>query len=508
MHAPSTGLEAEHEAPRCTSLGRTLVDDKEFAQRRAAGRHAYSKSKGMGALRRICAEILPPETARPTKDLRAAGLKGVVEHRLADTLKRHVGARWGLTKSRRAGHEAYTTESQTLDIAAARDSVDTAGVDYTSSKNSASRSTLVDSTHSGGTENGLDSVLSLGQHTVSVPSRDRSWAQSDSCTLPIRDRSWARLDISAVPSRERLDSAVHVGDCGAGLRHGTGRVAPHVISGPVAGGEHELDRTAGRRFALRRNAHFSDVLEAVNCQTARVAYRRIVQRGKRWCSSFHGVSAAAPAPSHRLACVTLDHVGLGLLSLGGATSSFHVDRCDAGRPQSIRSGASFAPPSLGGASPCVQRVGAWQVPGAWKANPLWEISSPQPGVFPLHCRDARGALDPVPLTPMVCDRHQFCYRFYLAGTKMRWQARRQGRTTTELQCFVRSSVVALVLFAGHAAGIRSANQSSDYPPSISHASVVILPAAFAKLPAIDSAIVESFVLFTGIEVFQCFLYTL
>ncbi|KAJ2247557.1 hypothetical protein GGH97_002072 [Coemansia sp. RSA 475] len=50
---------------------------------------------------------------------------------------------------------------------------------------------------------------------------------------------------------------------------------------------------------------------------------------------------------------------------------------------------------------------------------------------------------------MVPNRHQFCYRFYLSGAKMQWQARKCGRNVIELQCFVRSSVIALLLFGGY-----------------------------------------------------------
>ncbi|KAJ2766647.1 hypothetical protein IWQ56_003639, partial [Coemansia nantahalensis] len=46
------------------------------------------------------------------------------------------------------------------------------------------------------------------------------------------------------------------------------------------------------------------------------------------------------------------------------------------------------------------------------------------------------------------------------------------------------------------------------PPRINMASVVILPEAFIKLATVDSAIAESFVLFTGIVVYERFLCTL
>ncbi|KAJ2410235.1 hypothetical protein J3F80_000741 [Coemansia sp. RSA 2526] len=176
---------------------------------------------------------------------------------------------------------------------------------------------------------------------------------------------------------------------------------------------------------------------------------------------------------------------------------------------------SYAPPSFAtsDSDQLRQQSQLLQQPRVFKLNQLWQISTPQPGVLSLHCRDTRGVLDPVPLTPMVPDRHQFCYRFYLSGAKMQWQARKCGRNVIELQCFVRSSVVALLLFGGYSPEDaprpedkrrwRSENYvlartESDVLPSI-----VILPAAFRKLVSMDATIVESFVLFTGIEVFEC-----
>ncbi|KAJ2679571.1 hypothetical protein GGH99_005527 [Coemansia sp. RSA 1285] len=174
----------------------------------------------------------------------------------------------------------------------------------------------------------------------------------------------------------------------------------------------------------------------------------------------------------------------------------------------------------------------WQVrhPQAFDAHELWEISSPCPSTFPLHCRDTRGTIDPVRLTPMVLDRHQFCYRFHLAGKKMRWLFKNQARCVDGLQCYVRSTVVAQLLFGGHSAkdsaldldcriGLSESNQQvvdnkseraqPHLPPrSIDshHPQIIIFPAAYTKLAPIDCAVVESFVLFTGIAVFECFLH--
>ncbi|PIA14768.1 hypothetical protein COEREDRAFT_88447 [Coemansia reversa NRRL 1564] len=461
----STDLAIRHEASRCPLLGPALANNKKPFQHCGTSGQIQGKSKGIGALRRICAEILPPETVRPVNDSHTAGLKGVVKHRLADTLKRQVYALWGLAKSRQAGHEVYSAESQVSHLATECKSFDTAAMGHSSVKNTTSRNTL------------MDNIVSLEQHTPLTLSRDRSWA---------------RLDSNSEPSRSGLDSVAQARDWCVRM------LAPHVISKSVVSGDH----TTERQFVLRHHEHFRSVVEVLNCQTARVEYRRIVQHGKRWCTSFHGVSATAQAPSCRLAYATLNHAKTDINPLSTTTLSLHVEHRDISKRHTIHSGTLFALPSVGAVPLRAEQVDTWRIPDAWQKNTLWEISSPQPDVFPLHCRDVRGALNTVPLTPMVRDRYQFCYRFCLSGIKMRWQACYKDRTAIELQCFVRSSVVALLLFAGHS------NQPSDYQSSSRYASVVILPAAFTKLSGIDSGIVESFVLFTGIEVFQCFLYML
>ncbi|KAJ2543220.1 hypothetical protein EV175_005993 [Coemansia sp. RSA 1933] len=149
-------------------------------------------------------------------------------------------------------------------------------------------------------------------------------------------------------------------------------------------------------------------------------------------------------------------------------------------------------------------------PRAFDLHELWEVTSPRPNSFPLHCRDARGVISPVPLTPMVLDRHQFCYRFHLAGNKMRWLAKRQGRYIKGLQCYVRGTAVAFLLFGECSAdgsnGLGGGSWSQDEKQYAHLPQIVVLPEALHKLDPIDPAIVESFVLFTGIEVFECFMY--
>ncbi|KAJ2611102.1 hypothetical protein H4S08_003318 [Coemansia sp. RSA 1365] len=469
MPALSTDLAIKHEAPGCPLLGAALANNKKPFQHCCTGRQTQGKSKGVGALRRICVEMLPLKTDKPEKDPRTTGLEGVFKHKLADTLKRQVCALWGLARGRQVEHEVYCAESQATHLATECNSFDAPAMGYGSLKNSTNRNILA------------DNVVSLGQHTSLTSSRDQSWT---------------RLDNNSKPSCNKLDS----GTQGRGWCVET--LAPHVVSGSMASRAYNEDHITERRFVLQHHGQFSGVVEAVNCQTACVEYRRIVQHGKRWCTSFHGVPATAPASSCRLACTTLDHVKIDTTPLSSTTLSLHVERRNIGRPRTVHSGASFALPSVGAAPAHLEQISGRQMLKAWQKNSLWEISSPHPDVFPLHCRDVRGALNTVPLTPMVRDRYQFCYRFCLSGIKMRWQACHKDRAAIELQCFVRNSVVALLVFVGNS------NQPSNYQFSSKYARVVILSDAFIKLSGIDSGIVESFILFTGIEVFQCFLCTL
>ncbi|KAJ2000255.1 hypothetical protein H4R26_004703 [Coemansia thaxteri] len=239
---------------------------------------------------------------------------------------------------------------------------------------------------------------------------------------------------------------------------------------------------AARRFVLRPHAAFPHIVEVVDSNRWAVSYRKITRHGRAWCETFHGVAGEPARPAY--------------------ASSF----------------ASPRAPSL------VQtRAAAWTQSGDWAAgqrhpaaldsNRLWEMSSPCPASFPLHCRDARGGIDPVPLAALVADRRGFCYRFRLAGHRMRWEARAATGDSVELRCFVGAAMVATVECGG--AGVLSGRRARELRLAPSKGggraerlpSLTILPLAFAKLAAMDAEVVESFVLFTGIEVLECLFYT-
>ncbi|KAI9470183.1 hypothetical protein BX667DRAFT_501687 [Coemansia mojavensis] len=452
---------------------------------------------------RFCSDILAPDFLR-SKD--PANSKSAVESKLATPFKRCTTSKWTLAKHQAKDHIADIPRRLESAVYEARGSNERT-TDDSSSKHSGSRSTLVDSLIASSESSGV-SAQSLGQHTVSVPSRDQSWTRSN---VAKTGADFSRLE-SRIPKLQE-----HSAHCAYMPQQG---IAAH------------------RQFILQRHTQFPDVLEVIDCRSAAVEYRRIVQQGKLWCASFYRASQAAAQrePRNRLAAATCGFLGPG--APGYNVPSFQMGPFAHPGTHGSYMSAQIVSSSFGGNAPALSFVPSSFVSGtnlqqrqqqytwpprhpySFTRDQLWEISSPQPGVFPLHCRDTRGSLDPIPLTPMVLDRYQFCYRFYLSGTKMRWQARKQGRSTVELQCFVRNRLAARLLFGGCSSAGADGRQrlwrnksprSSDYPPA-THAecdapSIIILPVAFSRLPNVDAAIVESFVLFTGIEVFECFLHS-
>ncbi|KAJ2599115.1 hypothetical protein GGF39_002366 [Coemansia sp. RSA 1721] len=302
-------------------------------------------------------------------------------------------------------------------------------------------------------------------------------------------------------------------------------------------------------FVLRRHPRFAGVLEVVDCDDMTVAYRKIARETQRpWRETFHEVADHPARVDSNLAPPSA--------SFAQRKDSMCAGPASIGRYAASRGSLSFAAStsSVSSCSSAREWAGrqelfqsAWRQalgrhPHAFDLSQLWEISSPNPDVFPMHCRDARGVIDPVPLASMVLDRHQFCFRFQLCGNRMRWQvaSKEERGRRLQLQCFVRSTIVALLFFTisaqqpndGLAHGPDSSHQaadddgwlqqllggkrarragaptlraeSADGTQRMTLPSVVILPAAFGKMPGVEAAVVESFVLFTGIEVLERF----
>ncbi|KAJ1998973.1 hypothetical protein H4R26_005250 [Coemansia thaxteri] len=144
---------------------------------------------------------------------------------------------------------------------------------------------------------------------------------------------------------------------------------------------------------------------------------------------------------------------------------------------------------------------------------------------------------------MVLDRHHFCYRFQLGANRMRWTAKRARKNQLALVCLVRNTVVAEIFVdyekgyspydlapaaaatpGSHGAGFTNSNSSSgvstprgqlnshgmanqaidvELPEDGSFPLVTILSAAFEQLADFDTDVVESFIIFTGLQTLEC-----
>ncbi|KAJ2489657.1 hypothetical protein IWW37_003795 [Coemansia sp. RSA 2050] len=278
------------------------------------------------------------------------------------------------------------------------------------------------------------------------------------------------------------------------------------------------------RFILRPHAIYAGILEVIDCDDMSVAYRKISRNGRAWCETFHEVPGQAAA----LNCGTAESAFVGSVDCKRAA----VQPTPTQSASSTMTSTSTLLSMCGSLDHSHQKQECWWLaaeiqskhrhPQAFELNQLWEMSSPCPTSFPLHCRDARGAIDPVPMTALVLDRYRFCYRFHLAGNKMKWMARPASAHTIELQCFVRSTLIALLQLGNslgpdrrgqlqrqrqplgkgkYALAADSATETGERLPV-----VTLFPPAFRKLAPVDADIIESFVLFTGIEVLECLFY--
>ncbi|KAJ1964979.1 hypothetical protein GGI12_001069 [Dipsacomyces acuminosporus] len=170
--------------------------------------------------------------------------------------------------------------------------------------------------------------------------------------------------------------------------------------------------------------------------------------------------------------------------------------------------------------------GSSRVPSCFNKGLLWEALTPSPNQFPLHIKDSRTVIDNVSLSSMVLDRHAFCYRFQFgAGYKMRWTAKRVKRHQLALQCYVRSTLIAEI-FVDYEKGYSPYSSRAFRPNASSDSSEVdkglaeedkdaclpedgtfpvftILQTAFNQLANFDPEVVESFIIFTGMQMLEC-----
>ncbi|KAJ2506965.1 hypothetical protein IWW47_001327 [Coemansia sp. RSA 2052] len=322
------------------------------------------------------------------------------------------------------------------------------------------------------------------------------------------------------------------------------------------------------RFVIMPHPQFADVTEVYDCDERTPVYRKISRSGRSWHETFHEVnyeeelaeleaakqlmlwrqqqlkqrhsSALAMSDYEMASALGLPYPGFAAyggrpMTLAAAASCVTIQSLAAGSSSyanggmSNQSTASFL---LNSGTVRMARastsIGASTSGGAsLDKGLLWEALTPYPNQFPLHVKDMRDVIDSVSLASMVLDRHRFCYRFQLAGNKMKWIATRIRKQQLALQCFVRSTVVAEIfvdyakgydtvsaagLMSNGSSGVSSPRgQSNDsngnidieLPTDGSAPLVTILPAAFAQLVEFESEIVESFILFSGLQMLEC-----
>ncbi|KAJ2784241.1 hypothetical protein H4R18_001229 [Coemansia javaensis] len=336
------------------------------------------------------------------------------------------------------------------------------------------------------------------------------------------------------------------------------------------------------RFVIAPHPLFTEVVEVYDCDGPAVpVYRKVSRSAKGWHETFHDVDPdapdavplpAAPTPFNvpvmsdyaMAAALGLPYPALGLAggaySSAGSCVSFHSSSSAAaaaaaaaaagrGRAQALDSPAATSNAStaslanaattpMGRASTSMgfaltpSRGGAAPAGVPADKDQLWEARTPYPNQFPLHVKDSRKIIDTLSMASMVLDRHDFCYRFSLGSTRMRWVAKRARRHQLALHCLVRNTVVAEVFVdyekgyspysalaapledPAFASGCRDApiGKSSSgggggaavaLPEDGSLPVVTILPAAFLQLDSFEEDVVESFVIFTGMQVLEC-----
>ncbi|KAJ1902380.1 hypothetical protein LPJ81_003608 [Coemansia sp. IMI 209127] len=188
-------------------------------------------------------------------------------------------------------------------------------------------------------------------------------------------------------------------------------------------------------------------------------------------------------------------------------------------------------------------------PSMMQRGLLWEALTPYPNQFPLHIKDSRKVIDTASLASLVLDRHNFCYRFQLGSIRMRWTAKRVKKSQLALECYVRNALVAEI-FVDYEKGYSPYNMPSsrkrstgkqidsgistpysrtdsnnymynttggmaseaavdgDESPSATMTEdgtfpiMTILSSAFTHLAALEEDVVESFIVFSGIQVLE------
>ncbi|ORX74362.1 hypothetical protein DL89DRAFT_254214 [Linderina pennispora] len=228
------------------------------------------------------------------------------------------------------------------------------------------------------------------------------------------------------------------------------------------------------------------------------------------CVTFQSVVSSAADQQHNAGGETVLatlHANTGFLSTASILNAAAV--------QMSRTGTSFGASRLGG--------------GSFDKGLLWEALAPYPNQFPLHIKDSRTIIDTVSLISMVLDRHHFCYRFQMGPNKMRWVAKRVRKHQLALLCYVRNTIIAEIFVdyekgyspygsalgpggIGLSSNAASGESTPNGPGTDSTAVdvddgmypvITILPTAFSQLGLFDADVVESFIIFSGMQMLEC-----
>ncbi|KAJ2311026.1 hypothetical protein IWW54_002870, partial [Coemansia sp. RSA 2705] len=315
----------------------------------------------------------------------------------------------------------------------------------------------------------------------------------------------------------------------------------------------ERRRAGDLRFVVAPHAQLGEVVEVYDCDGMVPVYRKVSRSGKSWHETFHEIDPDAEAQALGCLGVPSDYemaaaLGLpypGIAGYGSTTAAASCVTFQSSTSSAVADNRRALRDTVAGLSSAPSFVNAGTVRMArgvtlgaasmyagvvpFDQGLLWEALTPLPNQFPLHIKDARTVIDTVSLASMVLDRHNFCYRFQLGHNRMRWVARRARKHQLALQCFVRNVLVAEVFVdyeKGYSPynmpGLPAPNSSSSggSTPVESEAGagssataclpedgalpvVTILPAAFDQLASFDETIVESFIIFTGMQMLEC-----
>lgn len=272
------------------------------------------------------------------------------------------------------------------------------------------------------------------------------------------------------------------------------------------------------RFIITPHPIYPEVVEVVDCDEQLAVYRKISRSGKSWRETFHEISSddedltvkqpKVPSDYEMAAFLGLPYPG-GLAAFSGYSSyssrsaiqsMVALNRSEPST-SSLSSSASVTF-NRSNYQIATTRTSHTQQPEFNNNGILWEALTPFPNQFPLHIKDTRTVIDTVSLASMVLDRHSFCYRFQMGSVRMKWVARRIRRHQLSMVCMARATVVAEI-FVDYEKGYSPYSTAPSVASEEAYPVVTILAEAFSCLCGYEDDVVESFIIFTGMQMLEC-----